>query len=55
MAQSNGSNSVAYFLIGGLLVAVAGFGIYYFTEGKGADKASVEISVDENGIEVEGN
>lgn len=56
MAAPTGSrgNSVAYFIIGAVVAAIVGYGIYYFTEGPGGEKsADVEISISENGLKVD--
>lgn len=51
---SGSNNGFIYFIVGALVAAVAGFGVYYFggLEGTPNDKADFSISVDENGIEV---
>ena len=55
-AKSSGNNGFMYFLVGVLLVAVIGFAAYYYAEGGAAnDRVAVEISIDENGIEIDGN
>lgn len=54
MPESPSSNKFLYLIVGALVAAVVGFGIYYFTEGDGGgDK--VEISVGEDGIKIDGN
>ncbi|MBY9066300.1 hypothetical protein K1X12_05280 [Hyphomonas sp. WL0036] len=58
MANSTGSsgNGLLYFIIGAIVAGAAAFGIYYFTEGGGAkDKASLEISVSDDGIKIDGD
>ena len=52
-AQS--SNGALYFMVGALVVAVIGFGIWYFAgqpAASGGD-ADLSISVDENGMTVD--
>lgn len=51
--QSN--NGFLYFLVGALLVAVIGFGIWYFAGQPAADNgdADLSISVSENGVAVD--
>jgi hypothetical protein len=48
-------NGILYFLIGAFVAAMIGFGIYYYTEGGGSNKAQLEITVSDNGIKVDGN
>ena len=55
-ATRSSGNGLVYFLIGAIVAGVVGFGIYYFTEGDGAqNSADFEISVSENGIKVNGD
>lgn len=54
MSTSPSSNKFLYFVVGILVAAAVGFGIYYFTEGPGAED-KVEISIGENGIDIDGN
>ncbi|WP_300375518.1 hypothetical protein [Henriciella sp.] len=62
MAENNQSgNSALWFIVGALLVAVIGFGIWYFAgqptsggEGNGGE-SDVSISVDEDGMSVDTN
>ncbi len=54
MSDSPSSNNFLYLIVGILIAAAVGFGIYYFTEGDGGpDK--VEISVGEDGVKIDGN
>ncbi|WP_084420397.1 hypothetical protein [Henriciella litoralis] len=58
MADSTQSNNSAlYFIVGALLVAVIGFGIWFFAgqpSANGGDNgADLSISVDENGMSVD--
>ena len=57
MANATGTsgNRFIYFLVGVVVAGIVGYGIYYFTEGPGGHKADLEISVSDNGIEVDGN
>lgn len=50
----NKSNKTLYFIIGALVVAVLGLGYMYFT-GQSADKPTLSIDFDDNGIDVETN
>lgn len=54
MPESPSSNKFLYLIVGVLIAAVIGFGIYYFTEGDGGP-SGVEISVGEDGIKVDEN
>lgn len=52
--NSDGGGKAAWFMIGALLVAVVGFGVYYFSEQQpGQDQASLEITVDDEGVDVD--
>ena len=55
--ENNNSNGGLYFLVGALLAVVIGFGVWYFTQGAGtpANDADLSITVDDGGIEVDGN
>ncbi len=54
MSDSPSSNNFLYLIVGILVAAAVGFGIYYFTEGDGGpDK--VEISVGKDGVKIDGN
>ena len=57
MANATGTsgNKFLYFIVGAIVAGAVGFGIYYFTEGDGAHKADLEISVSDDGIKVDGN
>lgn len=52
-AQS--SNGALYFIVGALVVAVIGFGIWYFSgqPAAGNGDADLSISVDDNGMTVD--
>lgn len=52
--NSGSTNGFIYFIVGALVAAVVGFGVYYFGgfEGTPNDKADFSISVDEDGIKV---
>lgn len=52
MSASPSSNKFLYFIVGVLVAAAAGFGIYYFTEGPGGSD-SIEISIGEEGIRID--
>ncbi|MFN4183710.1 MAG: hypothetical protein ACK4M6_02930 [Hyphomonas sp.] len=54
MSAPNSSNRLLYFIVGILVAAAIGFGIYYFTEGPGGED-KIEISIGEDGIKVDGN
>ncbi|WP_018148381.1 hypothetical protein [Henriciella marina] len=51
--NTQSGNGALYFLVGALLVAVIGFGVWYFagqpSSGAG-DEADISISVDEDGM-----
>lgn len=52
--QSN--NSVLYFIVGALVVAVIGFGVWYFAgqpAASGGGDADLSISVDDDGMTVD--
>lgn len=56
MAETTQSNNgFLYFLVGALLVAVIGFGIWYFAgqPTSGAGEPDLSISVSENGVAVD--
>lgn len=54
MSTSPSSNKLMYFIVGILVAGAIGFGIYYFAEGPGAED-KVEISIGEDGIDIDGN
>lgn len=54
MSASPSSNKFMYFIIGVIVAAAVGFGIYYFTEGAGGSD-ELEISIGEDGIRVDEN
>ncbi|ABI78437.1 hypothetical protein HNE_3272 [Hyphomonas neptunium ATCC 15444] len=54
MSTSPSSNKLMYFIVGILVAGAIGFGIYYFTEGPGGED-KVEISIGEDGIDIDGN
>lgn len=51
----NGGNRAIYFIVGALVVAVIGFGIYYFGGYAQQDQADISITMDENGMDVDTN
>lgn len=54
MSASPSSNKFLYFIIGLIVAGGVAYGIYYFTEGPGGED-KVEISIGENGIDIDGN
>lgn len=54
MSASPSSNKFLYFVVGLLVAGAIGFGIYYFTEGPGGED-KLEISIGEDGIDIDGN
>lgn len=54
MSASPSSNKLVYFIVGLIVAGAAAFGIYYFTEGPGGED-KVEISIGEDGIDIDGN
>lgn len=52
--MSNKNNKGLYFIIGALVVAVLGLG-YMYISGQSADKPTLSIDVDDDGIDIETN
>ena len=53
--KSSKNNGMMYFLAGGLIVGLIAFGAVYFAEHSAADQPDLLISVDRNGVEIEGH